>query len=274
MKVIFYLICGGAFMATTQARPDLLPDLINDCERAVVTGDTCAILYDDDGCEGWELPVKQGYTELTWWYRNDAEAVLVKRGCTLVAYDKKGKSERERGRQFILDAASYRRHLFKDLRGSNELEDDIESVECQCVSVKPNHNQEMSDGPHGASSNAIVSSNAGGDCLTVRFNAGAAAVLFDDKDCQITDWDAPLYIKDGEYRTFSMFQSIYNWDYKNTLESFALRQGCTMELYRDSDFSDGGQKFHAIGGTLIFSLGRDPKTSSLNNDVESIRVYC
>ena len=57
---------------------------------------TCAILYDDDGCEGWELPIKEGYQKLGFWKKNDAEAVVVKRGCTFIGYNHHSNNPRGR----------------------------------------------------------------------------------------------------------------------------------------------------------------------------------
>ena len=55
-----------------------------DCLRARLEGNACAVLYDDEGCGGWDLSVPEGYTELNFWKRNDAEAIVVKAGCIFV----------------------------------------------------------------------------------------------------------------------------------------------------------------------------------------------
>ena len=41
----------------------------------------CAVLFDDNKCKGWELPISEGYTELSWGKKNDAESVVVREGC-------------------------------------------------------------------------------------------------------------------------------------------------------------------------------------------------
>merc|ERR1711860_193023 len=58
---------------------------------------TCAYLFDEDGCEGWQLAAKPGYTEMETGIlkilsftsdkpkANDAEAVVVRNGCIFIA---------------------------------------------------------------------------------------------------------------------------------------------------------------------------------------------
>ena len=43
----------------------------------------CAVLYDDENCAGWSFDVPTGTYDLPSFYRNDAEVVVVKRGCKL-----------------------------------------------------------------------------------------------------------------------------------------------------------------------------------------------
>ena len=76
------------------------------------------------------------------------------------------------------------------------------------------------------------------------------AVVFDDDKCQKGDW-APLGIKDGESRSFSVLQAnplkgldnLFN--YKNDIESFTVKKGCTLTVYKDSDYSGGEHAFAA-----------------------------
>ena len=41
----------------------------------------CAVLYDDEDCEGWAFNVPSGSTDLPEDYQNDAEVVVVRSGC-------------------------------------------------------------------------------------------------------------------------------------------------------------------------------------------------
>ena len=49
----------------------------------------CALLYDEEDCDGWEYKVPIGYSELPSFSfsgpkRNDAESVLVRPGCKFI----------------------------------------------------------------------------------------------------------------------------------------------------------------------------------------------
>ena len=44
---------------------------------------SCAVLYDDENCEGWSFEVPTGTSDLPEEYRNDAEVVVVRSGCRL-----------------------------------------------------------------------------------------------------------------------------------------------------------------------------------------------
>ena len=54
------------------------------CRKQTFSGSQCAYLFDDGGCNGWKYPLETGYVrKLPWLKRNDAESVLVKKGCVL-----------------------------------------------------------------------------------------------------------------------------------------------------------------------------------------------
>merc|ERR1711915_1042610 len=89
------LLAGGAM-----AKPGIFDSykaLITELKCAEMPDNgTCAILFDEDDCDGWQLAVNEGYTELpdkTSFSltdkpkKNDAEAVLVRDGCVFVGYD-------------------------------------------------------------------------------------------------------------------------------------------------------------------------------------------
>ena len=58
--------------------------LFDTCTDKTVPSNMCAVMYDDDDCDGWALNIPRGYTELSIWKRNDAEAVVVKPGCRFI----------------------------------------------------------------------------------------------------------------------------------------------------------------------------------------------
>lgn len=69
------------------AKPGIF-DFTNDCLKAQFNNpNSCAIIYDDDGCEGWAHPINTGYSELGFSRRNDAESVVVRAGCVFTGYD-------------------------------------------------------------------------------------------------------------------------------------------------------------------------------------------
>ena len=44
------------------------------------------------------------------------------------------------------------------------------------------------------------------------------------------DWDAPLFLRAGESRSFSILQGISNLKYKNAIESVSVKAGCVLEV--------------------------------------------
>ena len=64
------------------------------CSGKTVPRGKCALLFDEEDCEGWEFEVPVGYTELDRFSvrgpkKNDAESVLVRPGCKFIG--KKGR---------------------------------------------------------------------------------------------------------------------------------------------------------------------------------------
>ena len=74
-----FLFASVALAALSSAHG--LFGLFDDCKKVRFSGNECAYLFDDDGCEGWKLPISTGYTELKWRHKNDAESVVVRPGC-------------------------------------------------------------------------------------------------------------------------------------------------------------------------------------------------
>jgi len=107
---------------------------------------TCAILFDEDNCEGWQLAVNEGYTELpsqtkTDFFglglidnpkKNDAEAVLVRDGCVFVGYDHDKKSSRGLGDAIVVAAIGGHRYQKFDEDEFEDLDEEISAVDCVC----------------------------------------------------------------------------------------------------------------------------------------------
>ena len=70
----------------------------------------------------------------------------------------------------------------------------------------------------------------------------------------------------GESRSFSILNNpLHLFKYKNDIESFVLRQGCTLRVYKDSDFSDSEYIFTAPQhrDLMIKDLEDNPATAYL-----------
>merc|ERR1712244_57756 len=58
-----------------------------------VPSNLCAVVYDDEKCNGWALNINEGEIMFKWWdpvyywYRNDIESVSVRKGCTFTGFD-------------------------------------------------------------------------------------------------------------------------------------------------------------------------------------------
>ena len=76
MKTLLVLAC--VFVAAANA------GLFDSCSGKTVPHGSCAVLYDDEDCDGWALNIPKGYTELSFMKRNDAESVVVRPGCKFV----------------------------------------------------------------------------------------------------------------------------------------------------------------------------------------------
>ncbi|QQP34764.1 Uncharacterized protein FKW44_022756, partial [Caligus rogercresseyi] len=78
-----------------------------------------------------------------------------------------------------------------------------------------------------------------------------------------------IILNDGEERSFSLLKSVLNYQYKNDIESFIVRDGCTLEAYDDSDFSDDGIRVSARNGDLLVNLDDHPndRYEDLDNDI-------
>ncbi|CAB4063442.1 unnamed protein product [Lepeophtheirus salmonis] len=261
--------------ATTPSLGQLIDALFgNECLQKTVPPGMCAVIYDDDGCEGWEKPLPTGYTKLSFRYRNDAEAVIVKKGCVFTGYDHAGSSDAERGERFVLDGRNFNKpyNRWKNF-DRKSLVDEISSVICECP-------DEVNSGSGGGGSSIGISKKIDpasniddSKCPTIP--ATACAILFDEEECESDDFE-PIFLNDGEERSFSILKSILNLKYKNDIESFIVRDGCTLEAYDDSDFSDDGIRVTARNGDLLVNLDnhRNDRYEDLDNDIESVRCHC
>eukprot|EP00096_Caligus_rogercresseyi_P002472 TRINITY_DN1460_c0_g1_i1.p1 TRINITY_DN1460_c0_g1~~TRINITY_DN1460_c0_g1_i1.p1 ORF type:complete len:290 (-),score=40.06 TRINITY_DN1460_c0_g1_i1:230-1054(-) len=263
-----------ALMYCSSVRGNVLERIFqNECTEKSVPPGMCAVLFDDDGCEGWEHAIPEGYTELSWWYRNDAESVVVKKGCVFKGFDHIGAIEADRGERLLMDSRNFMKpyNMWKDL-DRHSLVDDISATECTCYDQddRRDSNRQRDQRPKIDPGSNIDPSKC------PQMPAHACAVLFDEENCVNDDWDRSIILADGEEKSFSIINSMLNYKYKNEIESFMVRDGCVFEAYDDSDFSDDSLRARAMDGDLLINLNshRNRKFSTLNNDIESVRCFC
>jgi len=100
----------------------------------------CAMLFDSASCStsGWSLEIADGtqkelkYFSSDWKYRNDADIVGVRKGCTFSAWTEVGFG----GRRLDLTARETERWvLFEKDTTSANFEENIESFQCNCWKV-------------------------------------------------------------------------------------------------------------------------------------------
>ncbi|QQP34765.1 Uncharacterized protein FKW44_022757, partial [Caligus rogercresseyi] len=230
----------------------------NECLEKRIPNGMCAVLM-GEACSHWVYGARI-------LHRNDAEAVVVKPGCILTGYDHASSDEGKRGERAVFNAQNFGGpgNYWKNLN-DDSLDDEISAVTCECPGPS---SQGSGAGKVDPSSNARP-----GACPPVA--ATACAVLYDDRDCTNDDFDG-LVLSSGEERSFSLLRSPLNLKYKNEIESVAIRSGCTLEAYDDSNFSDDGVRLTAKNGDLQVNFKNHPnrKVDDLESDIESVRCNC
>jgi len=105
------------------------------CEAIPRRADICGVLYDSSSCNGgWKLYINEGqisfpYFSSYWKYRNDADLIGVKAGCTLTAFSNTEYS----GKRGTFRAEAHDQWwVLEDWAEFSHLENDIESVQCVC----------------------------------------------------------------------------------------------------------------------------------------------
>jgi len=110
-------------------------------------------------------------------------------------------------------------------------------------------------------------------------------LVYDDEDCGQGDlawisssltWE-PLKIGIGESKSFSLLKDLSHlYKYKNDIESFVVRKGCTLKVYKDSDWTDSEYIFTAPNNQdlIVKDLESSSATEYLDNDIESLRCNC
>merc|ERR1712032_659336 len=101
-----------------------------------VPSNLCAVVYDDEKCNGWALNINEGGIMFKWWdpvyywYRNDIESVSVRKGCTFTGFDDRSLN----GGSFTIRSGSSK-DTHVTLSDEDEYEDydeKIQSISCVC----------------------------------------------------------------------------------------------------------------------------------------------
>merc|ERR1711915_300251 len=108
--------------------------LFSSCRGKTVPANLCAKAYDDEDCSGWELEIPQGEQKFRLWnlyyyrYRNEIEAVIVRRGCTLTLFAESNLQ----GKSVVIRAGNSDR-VVSDLEDIDKsMSDNNESLRCTC----------------------------------------------------------------------------------------------------------------------------------------------
>jgi len=264
------------------------------------SGRACAILFDEDNCDGEFEVVPEGYTELNNDLEDDAESVLVRPGCVLVGYDD-GKSSF--GGIFgkddtvsipNIDGGPFNRNepLLKNLDGDDELEEDIEAVECECIRPKKPKTKKggisgFVDKLIGGGGRSPQGNAADKEECKRAFTSGNSAdcIVYDDEDCEVEDWNEPVFLTRGQERAFkfSITSPLRSLSYRDTIESVSVRAGCRLEVYDDSAFgaddkgSDDQYVFRAPANAnlhVTLDESSEPVVRDLDDDINSLRCVC
>jgi len=265
-------------------------DFIDRCE-SIKEANVCAIVYDDENCnEGDWDPLKimdgesrsfsilKGITNL-FNYKNDIESIVVKKGCALKVYKDSDFSDGE----YTFTAPANRDLFIKDLEDDDNTEylnEDIESLRCSCSNNFLNSN-----------ANARLPNNVNrGPPLPATCQNIAAqfpnhgAIVFDDSECKVEDWDTPLALQNNEDKAWNLLSNPKEYAvYANTIESVYVKRGCSLTVYDDGDFSDDPFTFEARDYDIAVTLDSPPSTYSasqraqikgLDDSIRSMKLRC
>jgi len=259
-------------------------------------GRACAILFDEEDCVGDFEVVGTGKRDLDE-LDDDAESVLVRPGCVFVGRDRSGISAGLFGQGGTvevqnIEGETYRRSQprLKNLKGKDDLEEDISAVECNCEPPRkaPSRIAGALAGSVVGAAGRVGSGNAAGTkACKEAFASGDSAdcILWDDEDCQVEDWDKPVTLTRGQSRafTFSILEPLRSFRYRNTIESVSVRAGCRLEVYDDANYGKddsgfGDQYTFEASPTAHLHVTLDESdilaVRALDDDINSARCIC
>lgn len=268
-------LCVAVFAAQASA---LLGFGSNACKSVEETyfktdNNACAVLFDEDDCGGWaktiakgeylELPSRDGpFTDKP--KKRDAEALVVRKGCTLVA---RTEPAGFRGHSFAFAAEKSENLIIDDLDDDHEdLEEEIEAVHCYCGGAKtPKVTESQSVG------SAFLGALGGKNFRKCNDFIGlfdrpndsgmkmTCAILFDEENCDDEDGFQEVPVGFTKLDGQGLLGTGSSMD--DDAESVMVRPGCTFTGYDKKDKS--GRKI------VINNSGKkEPKVKNLDGDGE------
>ena len=241
----------------------------------------CAILFQDEDCDrGWTEDISEGYKALPRWKSNRAEAVLVRKGCTFIGWDRDG-PQGHRGQSVTVTAARAPRDVLHEFEDYHELEDQISAVECSCApGGHGGHGEHGGHGGHGGTvgghgghGGAISTSNSRGNCHRVHFShGGPSCILYDEEDCRLDHWYSPTELHEGESVDFTRGPDARVK--VNQAESVSVKNHCKLTLFDGANFHGRSVVFDASHGDLHVTLERNRQSRFLDDRVKSAKCEC
>lgn len=288
-----FVILFLSLWTITIGKPGLF-DFIDNCE-SISDPSVCAILYDDENCnEGDWTPyrVKDGeqksfsiLKDLTNAFsgpKNDVESIVVRRGCTLRVYKDSDFSDGE----YVFSAPTNTDLFIKDLEDDSSTEylnEEIESVKCNCFNQGSGNTFDPTQKFNPQVSPALAALPESCQNIASQYPQ-YGAIVFDDEECKVDDWDEPLGLVPGQDKSWGLFSNPTGYaKYANTIESVYVKRGCALTVYDDDEFSDDPFTFEARGSDIVVTLDSPPsryssderdEIESLDDDIQSMKLQC
>jgi len=279
MKCMVLLLVASLALCGSVANAGIFSK--SSCSGKTVPNGACALLYDDEDCDGWEYQVPSGYSELGFAIsgprKNDAESVLVKQGCRFIGYDHADRDDiRKRGDSVEVDARNSRTAVKKNFDDDEELEEMITSMTCSCG--RPSSSSNIANGEIGRSRPSSYSNIANGEigrgssfssssatntrtfssssCPGKTVPSTACALLYDNEDCEGWEYQVP--------RGYSEL----GWTKRNDAESVLVRHGCKFIGYDHDDRDDISGRGDSVEVNAWFSRNDLLKNFESRSDLE------
>merc|ERR1712165_563729 len=263
MKCMVLLLVASLALCGSVANAGIFSK--SSCSGKTVPNGACALLYDDEDCDGWEYQVPSGYSELGFAIsgprKNDADSVEV-------------------------DARNSRTAVKKNFDDDEELEEMITSMTCSCG--RPSSSSNIANAEIGRSRPSSYSNIANGEigrgssfssssatntrtfssssCPGKTVPSTACALLYDNEDYEGWEYQVP--------RGYSEL----GWTKRNDAESVLVRHGCKFIGYDHDDRDDISGRGDSVEVNAWFSrtdlLKNFESRSDLEERISSMDCTC